>query len=86
MEARRPDAQLDRKLAEWIQVGDRVTKGFFDAVKPRFDSIQIQALKDVDGKVTADTNDIKRIASNYYKKLLTAETITEDAKCTRSEI
>ena len=36
--------------------------------------------------MTTDTNGIKRIASNYYKKLLTAETITEDAKCARSEV
>ena len=86
MEARRADAQLDRKAAELIQDRDRVTKGFFDVVTPRFDSILIQALTDVNGNVMTNINGIKCIVTNYYKKFPTTETITEDGKCARIEI
>ena len=58
------------KAASWMRVGDRVTKGFFEAVKCRGFGTQPSCLKKTDGTMITCEEEMLEMATNYYMQLL----------------
>ena len=58
------------KAASWMRVGDRVTKGCFEAIKCRGSGTQPSCLKKTDGTMTTYKEEMLEIAMRYYSQLL----------------
>ena len=86
MDQSRVDFINKERASEWINVGDRVTKQFFNIVQPRFRRLPIQALREEDGRILTDEVGMRRIATKYYRKLLTTELLTDEVLAARQEI
>ena len=86
MEQQCPAFLYTKHASEWIWLGDRVTKDFFNVVQPRFKRAWIQALKNIDSTLVTDINGIRQVATSYYEKLLTAEAPSEETLVARQEI
>ena len=53
------------KAAGWMRVGDRVTKGFFEAVKCRGSGTKLSCLKKSDGTMTTCEEEMLEMATSY---------------------
>ena len=58
------------KAVNWMRVGDRGTKGFFEAVKCKGSGTQPSCLKKTNGTMTMCAEEMLEMATNYYMKLL----------------
>ena len=70
------------KAASWMRVGDRVTKGFFEAVKCKGSGTQPSYSKNTNGTMTTCEEEMLEMAMNYYMQLLNVcneEHIDQDA-------
>ena len=76
MEQSRADYTYYKNATKWVQVGDKVTKEFFNITMPRFMRAPIQAYKDVNDNIVTNGMAMRGIATSYYKELLTTEPIT----------
>jgi hypothetical protein len=52
-------------------MGDQATSEFFKVVGPKRKTILMQSLKDVDGTITRDNQQIRKIGTIFYKELPT---------------
>ena len=57
MEQSQADYTYYKNAAKWVQVGDKVTKEFFNITMPRFMRAPIQALKDVNGNIVTEKSE-----------------------------
>ena len=58
------------KATRWMRVGDRVTKGFFEAVKCRGSGTKLSCLKKSDGTMTTCEEEMLEMTMSYYMQLL----------------
>ena len=63
-----------------------MTKQFFNIVQPRFRRLPIQALREEDGRILTDEVGMRRIATKYYRKILTTELLTDEVLAARQKI
>ena len=59
----------------WIRVGDKTTKEFFHSKGPRHARTVMHNLIREDGTTTKDRDETRNIATRYYKRLLTKDTM-----------
>ena len=73
LEDRRSEYVYHRQSAQWTQVGDRVTGEFFAATRPCHSRSGIRQLHSLDGSMTSEPDEIRKIATSFYHTLLTEE-------------
>ena len=69
------DMEFHGSMARWIRVGDKTTKEFFRAKGPRHARTMMRSLNREDGTTTEDGDEMRNIATSYYKRLLTEDTM-----------
>ena len=72
-EERRHEFSYHRQAAHWTQVGDRVTGDFFDTTGPRHARTGVRRLRRPDGSCATAPEEIRGIATDFYRILLSAE-------------
>ena len=78
VEERRHDFSYNRQASHWTQVGDRVSAEFFDITGPRHARARIRSLRCSDGVVTRDPVQVREIATEFYRGLMTAAPLSEE--------
>ena len=69
-EQKKADFLYYNSQSKWINVGDKVTKEFFQCTKQKYTKSHIRALKDINGQLCMDAKEIRNIATTYYANLL----------------
>ena len=82
----RSDFVFQRLATKWVQVGDKVTKEFFECTAPKYSRAPIQALRDENGNRVTDSRIMLSIATTFYRKLLTAEEVNLKTSISRQKI
>ena len=83
---RRYDFTFHRQAAKWSQVGDRVTEEFFRITGPRPSRVGIRRLRRPDGSLASEPEDVRELATSFYRELLSAEApLTHQLAC-RQEV
>ncbi len=71
------DGYLIRSKIKWIEEGEKSTKFFFNLEKSRQSSNVIRQIKDKNGNLQTEDNDILKAASDFYKNLFTTKNIDQ---------
>ena len=79
VETRKINGTALRSRVKWLQVGDRYSKEFFHAVRPRNSQGTISKLKDRRGRCFTKREDLERIIKDFYEELYTHKEISEEA-------
>lgn len=69
-----------RSRANYIVEGERCTRFFFDLEKSRQKAEEIRSIKDEDGRILTNKEDILGSVFNFYNKLFTKEGTDKAAK------
>jgi hypothetical protein len=64
---------LQRSCITWLQEGDRNTKYFHHRAAARAKKNKITKLRKEDGQLTQDRRMMEEMATNFFKKLYTAD-------------
>jgi len=67
-----------RSKVQWHEEGERSTKYFLGLEKNRAVKKHVQKLKLPNGQTTTNPKQILKVASNYYEKLYSDKTVTQD--------
>lgn len=78
IEARIANGTALRSRVKWLQVGNRCSKEFFQAVRPRNFQAAISELKDGRGRCFTKNEDLERNIKDFYEELYAHEDISEE--------
>ena len=73
IEERRHDFLFHRQASQWTQVGGRVTREFFSITGPRHSRAGVRRLRRTDGTLATEPEEMRKIATQFYRELLTEE-------------
>ena len=73
VEERRHEFSFHRQASHWTQVGDRVSGDFFAVSGPRHSRTGVRRLRRQDGSCATEPDEIRGIATEFYRALLSAE-------------
>ena len=79
---RRSAFLFHRQAAQWTQVGDRVPGEFFSVTGPRHSRSGIRRLRRTDGTLATEPAEMREIATQFYRELLSEE--APSATCAES--
>ena len=79
IETRKAKGAALRSRTKWLQVGDRCSKEFFQAVRPRNAQAAISELKDKSGRIFIKREDLERITKDFYEELYAHKEVSEEA-------
>ncbi len=71
------DGYLIRSKIRWIEEGEKSTKFFFNLEKSRQSKNVIRQIKDTNGNLQTEDNEILKAASNFYENLFTTKNIDQ---------
>ena len=71
------DGYLIRSKIKWVEEGEKSTKFFFNLEKSRQSSNVIRQIKDKNGNLQTEDNEILKAASDFYKNLFTTKNIDQ---------
>ena len=69
------DTVFHGSITRWIRMGDKTSKEFIQTKRPRHPRIVMRDLNREDGTTTEDGEEMRNIATTYYKRLLTEESM-----------
>ncbi len=72
------DGYLIRSKIKWIEEGEKSTKFFFNLEKSRQSNNVIRQIKDKNGRLQTDDNEILKVTSEFYENLFTTRNIDQD--------
>ena len=67
---RRAEFQYHNRAANWTQMGDKCTTGFFHAMRPNHNAVSVKQLQNENGTISSDPQVMRDIATRYYSNLL----------------
>ena len=73
IEEARHEFYFHRQASQWTQLGDRVTGEFFAITGSRHSRARVRQLRRQDGLVATKLVEIRAIATDFYRELLTIE-------------
>ncbi len=71
------DGYLIRSKIRWVEEGEKSSKYFFNLEKSRQSSNVIRQIKDSDGNLQTEDNEILKAASEFYQNLFTTRNIDQ---------
>ena len=86
IEERRHDFLFHRQAAQWTQVGDRVTREFFLITGPRHSRARARQLCRTDGTLAMEPEEMREIATQFYRELLTEEAASPTCMESREQV
>ena len=85
-EERRHDFLFHRHAAQWTQVGDRVSGEFFSIMGPRHSRAGVRRLRRTDGTLATEPEELREIASQFYRELLTEDALSPTSLESRQRV
>ena len=87
VEEHRHDFFFHSQAAQWwTQVGDRVTGEFFEVVGPRHRRAGVRQLKKPDGTLAVEPDEMREVATDFYRDLLTVDPPPESLDACRDQV
>ena len=85
-EERRHDFLFHRHAAQWTQVGDRVLGEFLSIMGPRHSRAGVCRLRRTDGTLATEPEELREIASQFYRELLTEDALSPTSLESRQRV
>ena len=70
----------------WTQLGDRVTGEFFEITGPKHRRVGVKHLKKPDGTLAVESEELREVASDFYRDLLTTDPLLEAQDGCRQQV
>ena len=86
VEEHRHEFFFHSQAAQWTQIGERVTGEFLEVAGPRHHRARVRQLKKQDGTLAVEPDEMREVATDFYRDLLIVDPPSESLDACRSQV